>query len=74
MCSWNFFVDSYETQTFVQYAKNVLMRLKNNLNIILTFVSLVIFRCWEMNVKPIPYRLINWPITASIIVSFAPKL
>ncbi|XP_068160340.1 vasoactive intestinal polypeptide receptor 2-like isoform X2 [Antennarius striatus] len=26
-------------------------------------------RCWEMNENPVPRRLINWPIMASVIVS-----
>uniref|UniRef100_A0A665WRZ7 Vasoactive intestinal polypeptide receptor 2-like n=1 Tax=Echeneis naucrates TaxID=173247 RepID=A0A665WRZ7_ECHNA len=26
--------------------------------------------CWEMNENPIPNRLINWPIMASVIISF----
>ncbi|XP_058483754.1 vasoactive intestinal polypeptide receptor 2-like isoform X1 [Solea solea] len=27
-------------------------------------------RCWEMNENPIPNRLINWPIMASVIINF----
>uniref|UniRef100_A0A8D3AK22 Vasoactive intestinal peptide receptor 2 n=1 Tax=Scophthalmus maximus TaxID=52904 RepID=A0A8D3AK22_SCOMX len=27
-------------------------------------------RCWEMNENPIPDRLINWPIMASVIINF----
>ncbi|XP_061569158.1 vasoactive intestinal polypeptide receptor 2-like isoform X2 [Cololabis saira] len=27
--------------------------------------------CWEINDSPIPDRLINWPIMASVIISFA---
>ncbi|KAF3836457.1 hypothetical protein F7725_029015, partial [Dissostichus mawsoni] len=26
--------------------------------------------CWEMNENPIPNRLINWPIMASVIINF----
>uniref|UniRef100_A0A3Q3WJ89 Uncharacterized protein n=1 Tax=Mola mola TaxID=94237 RepID=A0A3Q3WJ89_MOLML len=27
-------------------------------------------RCWEMNENPVPNRLINWPIMASVIINF----
>ncbi|XP_051267166.1 vasoactive intestinal polypeptide receptor 2-like isoform X2 [Dicentrarchus labrax] len=27
-------------------------------------------RCWEMNENPVPNRLINWPIIASVIINF----
>ncbi|XP_068160342.1 vasoactive intestinal polypeptide receptor 2-like isoform X4 [Antennarius striatus] len=27
-------------------------------------------RCWEMNENPVPRRLINWPIMASVIINF----
>lgn len=31
--------------------------------------SFVFFSCWEMNDNPVPNRLLNWPIMASVIVS-----
>uniref|UniRef100_A0A8C7X5W8 Vasoactive intestinal peptide receptor 2 n=1 Tax=Oryzias sinensis TaxID=183150 RepID=A0A8C7X5W8_9TELE len=30
----------------------------------------VLFSCWEINDNPVPDRLINWPIMASIIINF----
>lgn len=33
-------------------------------------VNLEDTRCWEVNDNPIPDRLINWPIMASIIINF----
>ncbi|XP_076617617.1 vasoactive intestinal polypeptide receptor 2-like [Chaetodon auriga] len=27
-------------------------------------------RCWELNENPVPNRLINWPIMASVIINF----
>uniref|UniRef100_A0A674PBQ0 Vasoactive intestinal peptide receptor 2 n=1 Tax=Takifugu rubripes TaxID=31033 RepID=A0A674PBQ0_TAKRU len=33
-------------------------------------VNLEDTRCWEMNENPVPNRLINWPIMASVIINF----
>ncbi|XP_027130151.1 vasoactive intestinal polypeptide receptor 2 [Larimichthys crocea] len=33
-------------------------------------INLEDIRCWEINDNPIPNRLINWPITACVIISF----
>ncbi|XP_034428647.1 vasoactive intestinal polypeptide receptor 2-like [Hippoglossus hippoglossus] len=33
-------------------------------------VTLEDTRCWEMNENPIPNRLMNWPIMASVIINF----
>ncbi|XP_039983393.1 vasoactive intestinal polypeptide receptor 2-like isoform X1 [Xiphias gladius] len=37
---------------------------------ILCRIKLEDTRCWEMNENPIPNRLINWPIMASVIINF----
>ncbi|TKS87401.1 Vasoactive intestinal polypeptide receptor 2 [Collichthys lucidus] len=33
-------------------------------------INLEDIRCWEINDNPVPNRVINWPITACVIISF----
>uniref|UniRef100_A0A8C6VUY0 Vasoactive intestinal peptide receptor 2 n=3 Tax=Nothobranchius TaxID=28779 RepID=A0A8C6VUY0_NOTFU len=37
---------------------------------VITRINLEDTRCWEINDHPVPDRLINWPIMASIIINF----
>ncbi|KAM4718047.1 vasoactive intestinal polypeptide receptor 2-like [Anableps anableps] len=37
---------------------------------IISRINLEDTRCWEINDNPVPDRLINWPIMASIIINF----
>uniref|UniRef100_A0A673CWL1 Vasoactive intestinal peptide receptor 2 n=1 Tax=Sphaeramia orbicularis TaxID=375764 RepID=A0A673CWL1_9TELE len=39
-------------------------------NTFILFVYFLVFRCWEINEDPVPNRLMNWPIMASVIINF----